>query len=244
MKLTKILTACGAMLILMTLALSCTKKTGKDVAKEDTNFSNKTLVQVFDATVNSASTHVFVDNNQVTGTALAYGSLFPSSSYAFQVDGGLRSFSIRSTAAGTTQTPINFSENMLVGKNYTIFTYDTTTSAKQLTVLNDIVIPSDTTARVKFANFIHNSSDLPGVDVFSVRRNENIFTNIKRTQVTDYIPYAAATPVTDTLLVRETGTTNLLTALNGFNPVRKRSYTLIYRGSYKGTRALSSFTNY
>ena len=32
-----------------------------------------------------------------------------------------------------------------------------------------------------------------------------------------------------------TGTTNLLAQLNGFNPVRKRVTTVIYRGSHRGT---------
>ena len=242
MKLIKIFKACGFMLALLIAAVSCTKKTGRDVAKESSNFSNKTLVQLFNATVNSANAQLYIDNNQVTGTAVAYGAVFPSSAYAFQVDPGLRSFSIRSTT--TTHVPINFSENMEAGKNYTIFMYDTITSAKQLTAMNNIVIPSDTTSRIKFANFIHNNTDVPAVDVFSVRRNENIFTNIHKTEVTDYIPFAAAMPVTDTLLIRETGTTIQLAALNGFNPTRKRSYTVIYRGSHRGTKTVSSFINY
>lgn len=244
MKKRNIYTLAGSLSLLTVLALACTKRTGKEIAAEDKNFANKSLVQVFVATVNAASTQVFVDNNQVSGSALAYGSLFPSTSYAFAVDAGPRSVSIRSTASGTTQLPVNFSGNFDAGKNYTIFTYDTITAAKQITVENKIEIPADTTARVKFANFIHNTADVPGVDVFSLRRGTNVFTNIRRTEVTEYIPYAAAMPVTDTLLIRETGTTNLLAQLNGFNPVRKRSYTVIYRGSHRGTRTVSSFANY
>src|SRR6185295_19314095 len=123
---------CGVVLALGILP-SCRKATGKEIAIDDYNLANKTLVQVFDATVGSASTHVFIDGNQVTGSALAYGSVFPSSAYAFKVDAGLRSFNIRNTTAGTTQAPITFAENFDVSKNYTVFMDDTATSAKQLT---------------------------------------------------------------------------------------------------------------
>lgn len=238
-----ILKFCGAVLTLTIIAISCTKETGKEVAIENSDFSNKTLVQVFNATVNSTgATHVFVDGAPVTGASLTYGTVFPSSGHAFTVEPGLRSFSIRSTTAGTTQTPIIFAENLLTDKRYTIFMYDTITAAKQITILNNIVIPTDGTARVKFANFIHNSNDVPAVDVFSKVRNQIIFTNVARTQATEYIPYTSA--VSDTLIVRETGTLNQLAVLNGFVPTAKRSYTLIYRGSHRGTRVLSSFVNY
>lgn len=250
MKAIKIIAACGTTLALVALAIACTKTTGKEVAKEDLNFNNKTLVQVYDATVNSTSTHVFIDGAQVTGSALTYGTVFPATAYAFQVQPGLRGFSIRSTASGTTQAPIIFSENMDVKKNYTIFMYDTTTAAKQLTVENKIEIPSDTTARVKFANFAWKSgASAPAVDIFSKLRNENVFANINPTQVTEYIPYAAA--VSDSLIVRQAGTMIALdTAV--FNFTRKRSYTLVYRGraAYNEAggatfpRLLSSFVNY
>jgi len=237
------------MLALTVLAVSCTKTTGKETAKETTNFSNKTLVQIYNATINATSTQVFVDGNAVTGSAMSYATLFPASAYAFTVEPGLRAFSIRSTAAGTTQAPIIFSENFDVSKNYTIFTYDTSTAAKQITVENKIVVPSDTTARVKFANLAWSRTGAaPNVDVFSKLRGENVFSNIAPTQVTEYIPYAAA--VSDSLIVRQAGTQVALdTAV--FNFMRKRSYTLVYRGraAYNESggatfpRTLSSFPN-
>lgn len=249
MKVTNILRSSAAIAALAVISASCTKKTGKEVAQETTNFSNKTLVQVYNATVNAASTHVFIDGRQVTGSAMSYATLFPSSAYAFTVEPGLRAFSIRSTTTGTTQAPIIFSENLDVSKNYTIFTYDTSTAAKQITVENKIVVPSDTTARIKFANLSWlKAGAAPNVDVFSKLRGENVFSNIAPTQVTDYIPYAAA--ISDSLIVRQAGTTvGLDTAV--FNFMRKRSYTLVYRGraAYNESggatfpRTLSSFPN-
>jgi len=148
MKVTNII-ICGALLACSVFVLSCFKNP-PEVVVENNDFGDKTLVQVFNATVNSTgTTHVFVDGSPVTGAALTYGTLFPSSAYAFAINAGLRSFTIRSTSAGTTQTPIVFSENMVSGKNYTIFMYDTITAAKQVTVVSDIVIPTDNKARVR-----------------------------------------------------------------------------------------------
>jgi hypothetical protein len=249
MKVTNILTACGAVLAIAILSVSCKKATGKEVAAEENNFANKSLVQVFDATVNSAATHVFIDGNQATGTALTYGTVFPASSYAFKVDAGLRSFNIRNTTAGTTQTPITFAENMDVNKNYTIFMYDTITSAKQITVPTNIVIPADTTARVRFANFIYAPFTPPGIDIFSFLKGANVATNLKVTEVTDFMPYPSR--LMDTLYFSPTGTTNVFLKLviTGTGFIGKRSYTVVYRGSeprgiYPGTRTASVFTNY
>jgi hypothetical protein len=46
------------------------------------------------------------------------------------------------------------------------------------------------------------------------------------------------------------GTTTNIASLNGFNPIRKRSYTLVFRGRYQTTgttgvaRSLVSFLSY
>lgn len=232
------------------LIVSCTKSFDEKITPL-TDFSDKTLAQVFVATVGASRNYVYVDGKAVTGAAMVSGSVFPSTGYAFSVTGGVRSFMIRDTLATSTQVPLVFAENMQVGKLYTIFAYDTITTPKQVTVPANIVIPADSTARLRFANFVHNSFDVPGVDVFSKRRNANIFTNVRRTEVSEFIPYASASqnPLytansNDTLFIRETGTMNALVTINGFNPTAKRSYTLVYRGSHRGTKTASIFANY
>lgn len=250
MKLTKLYI--GGLIGLMSagLLLSCTK-TFNEKTTQQTDFNNSTLAQVFLATVGASRNYVYIDGKNVTGAVLSSGSIFPSTGYAFNVNPGLRSFLIRDTLTTSTQVPLTFAENMQVGKQYTIFMYDTSTSPKQLTVATDIVIPSDTTARLRFANFIHNSFAVPGVDVFSKRRNQNIFTNVTKTQVTDFVPYTSASTnvsyipdTNDTLFIRETGTMNTLVQINGFNPTQKRSYTLVYRGSHRGTKTATIFANH
>jgi hypothetical protein len=85
------------------------------------------------------------------------------------------------------------------------------------------------------------------VDIYSAKRQANIFTNVATAAVTDFIPYA--TDISDTLFVRATGTLINLTQLNSVLPREKRSYTVVFRGVYQlttgiNTRALVNFTNY
>ncbi len=238
------------------LYMSCYKSNIKLVAVTNTDFINKGFVQVYNGTLSSARNYVYVDASSilgpagVSGTALAYGSTLPSTPSNFSVASGIRAFLIRDTLPATTQPPMSFAENIEPYKYYTIFMYDTVNSPKQKIVNNDIVIPNDTTARVRFANFIFSKTAVPNVDLFSVKRNANVFTNVAITDVTNYIPFnsAVTTATSDTLLVRETGTTNLLAQLNAYMPIRKRSYTLVFRGRYQSTsgtvvRTLSSFSS-
>ena len=221
-------------------------KTFDEKVEQNRDFSNSSLLQVYMATVNADRNYVYVDSKPVNGAKLILGSVFPSTGFAFAVPGGYRAFMIRDTLTATTQTPLSFAQNMDVGKNYTIFMYDTINAAKQKTVETKIVVPGDTTARLRCANFIFSKNAVPAVDIFSKRRNVNVFTNVAVTGVTDFIPVPSA--FTDTFYVRETGTTNQLAVLNGLTPTEKRSYTLVFRGRYETTsgtiaRTLSSFIN-
>jgi len=228
---------------------SCQKQEAKLVAQQQKDFSNSSLVQVYIAAVNASRNYVYVDAVPVTGATMSSGSVFPSGggAIASNLQPGLRSFLVRDTLPAATQVPLSFVQNLQVGRAYTIFIYDSINAPKQKTVPTEIVIPSDTTARVRFANFVFSASAVPAVDIFSKRRNVNLFTNVQTTDVTGYIPIPSA--FNDTFFVREAGTLNQLAALNGLNPTQKRSYTLVFRGRYQSTsgtviRTLSSFINY
>ena len=224
--------------------LSCTREVPQ-VAGTDANFSNSATVQVFSATVKAARNYIYVDGTPVSGTALAYGAIFPGTAYSFKVTAGSHAFLIKDTLPATTQTPLTFSQNTDAGKSYTIFTYDTITSIKQATVVNNITIPTDTSARLRFANYIYNTTVVPNVDVYSYRKGTTtpVFTNVATAQVTDFIPYSSG--LTDTFYVYATGTTTPLLVkqlVTGLTPTR--SYSSVYNGSYKGTKAVTTFATY
>jgi hypothetical protein len=244
MKFLKIITLCLCAVAVSSPYLSC-RKTIPQVAVTQDDFSNSTLVQVFDATVKSTNNYVYVDGVPVSGAALAFGGVFPATAYAFSVKAGLRSFLIRDISATTTQVQLPFSENMQAGKSYTIFTYDTITSIKQSTVLNNITVPSDTSCMLRFANFIYNTSTVANVDVYSFRKGTSVpaYSNVPPNGVTDFIPHASG--ITDTLYVYATGTTSpLLVKALVPSLIPTRSYTAAYSGSYKGTRAITTFVTY
>lgn len=228
---------CGLMTALV-IASGCTKDLDPTI-EEKFDFTNTSNVQLFNAMVGSNRTFLFIDNQRINGATIAYGTPFPTNAYGFTVKGAGNNFLIRDTLATSTQVPLSFQPNLNAGKNYTIFVYDTSTAPQQLTVETSIVVPNDTTARLRFANLQYSVSARPSVDVYSVKRQSNIFTNISKAQVTDFIPYASA--LNDTLIVRETGTNTTVAQLNGINPTQKRSYTVVLRGG--ATRVLTTFAN-
>jgi len=231
-------------LAISAIYMSCTKET-PHIATRITDFSNSASVQVFSATVKAARNYIYVDGTPVSGIVLAYGGIFPGTAYSFKVNAGSRSFTIKDTLPATTQAPLTFTQTMEAGKSYTIFTYDTITSTKQATVLNNIVVPTDTSCRLRFANFIYNTTPVANVDVYSFKKGTGapLFANVATNQVTDFIPYASLQ--TDTLYVYAVGTTSPLIVKQVVpSLVPTRSYTSAYNGSYRGTKAVTTFATY
>lgn len=244
MKLIKTVEVASVLAAISFMLFSCNKEYTQ-VAPLQTNINSLATVQVINATVKATRNYIYVDGTAVSGSTLAYGGIFPGTAYAFSVTAGSHSIVIKDTLPTTTQIPITFTQNLDAGKFYTIFTYDTITSIKQLTVLNNIIIPADTTSMLRFANFIYNPTSLPNVDVYSFRRGTAtpVFTNVATAQVTDFIPYASG--LIDTLYVYATGTTTPLIVkqvVSSLTPTR--SYTALYSGSFRGTKTVATFITY
>ena len=252
MKLFSILT--GSIITATVLVVaSCAKEAETTQVGEIRDLSNKSLVQVYNAIVTSPGSHITVDNAQVNGTAstaaVGYGSAFPTGSF-FMVEPGLRLFNVRPSVATSLQTPLTFPETFNAGARYSVFLYDTLNAAKQLTVLSNIEIPSDTSARLRFANFAYFPGGAPAIDIYSVKKKANVATNVTYTQVTPYNPHPAA--VTDSFIVRSNATPVVALDTLIFTPTRKRSYTLLFRGRYRtneaggaaSPRVLSAIANY
>ena len=243
MKHLKIIIAGLGVVAVSYLHLSCSKQAVDNISATEDDFSNKSTVQVIMTALNASRNYIYVDGKTVSGNLVATGNIFPSSGVGFTVDGGLKTFLLKDTAAATTQMQFTFSQTLQAAKHYTVFVYDTITALKQKTVLDNIVIPTDTTSRIRFANFIYSTSALPGVDVYSFVLQKNIFTNIPVTEVTDFIPYPSRAPV-DTLYIRETGTTNVLVKAGISVLTPKKNYTFVYRGSQKVTKVASLYGTY
>ncbi len=270
MKVTNKIKAGVVMVAVVALLISCKKQIDKEVALENYTLNDKAQMQVYNGIVNSNRNFIYVDAKPVNGATHTYNTVFPGASgpTSFAVAPGFRNFLVRDTLLTSTQLMMSFGEDIQAGRYYTLFTYDTTTAPKNRLVANNIVVPADTTARLRFANLTYNpSTPSTGIDVFSVKRNAVIFSNVRQSEVTEFIPYAAAQ--TDTFYVRlngnsanlqnidTTGKPTILNIITTLNPTRKRSYTLVFRGSYRGVnnktttgaaiataRGLTTFANY
>ena len=236
-----------AMLVLAGLA-SC-KKEFTPSWSEVNDLSDRANIKHANFTVNSNRNYILVEGNFLSGTASAYTNIYPSGSTSYMsVPAFYKSITIRDTLATTTQPVLNLTATLEKGAYYTLFTYDSINAPKAKLVKDAIVVPTDTTARVRFANFAYSTAAMPNIDIYSTRLGANVATNLKVADVTDFIPYASA--LLDTLHIRETGKTVNLVSLNGFSPITKRSYTVAFRGSWRlaaGTtlgRAVSSYLTY
>ncbi len=227
--------------------VACNKEEERMI-DENLDLSGKGIIKIYNATLGSTRNNIYIDNIPITGTTgtYAFSSAFPSTVYGIAVEPGNRAIQIKDTQTTSTQKPIDLMASIAAGKNYTIFTYDTLTQAKAK-IVETAIVTSDS-SRLRFANFIFSTTPVPNVDVYSVKRQENIFTNVATTQVTDYIPFSSFR--NDTLYVRATGTTANLTPVFGFSPTRERSYTIVFTGRYQTTgatgiaRLLTSFPDY
>ena len=227
-------------------AISCTKSFDEKIEVK-TDLSGNSTVQVYLATVGASRNYVYVDAKPVTGAALTSGSLFPASGIGFSVPSGLRDMMVRDTLSTTTQTQLAFANNLQPGMGYTVFVYDTINAVKQRTVQTTLVVPSDTSCRIRFANFAYNGLAVtPSVDIVSTGKNEIVATNVPYTGVTEFIAHPTGLSG-EGFQVREAGTSNILATVTSVSLVAKRSYTVIYRGSHRNStstgRAVSVFIN-
>lgn len=230
------------------LLSSCQKSFDKKLAADYYTGSGSTI-QAFIGTVGASRNYVYVDGKPVNGSALTTGNVFPATGYGYGVTSGLRNMMVRDTLSTTTQPQLSFAQNFEIGGNYTVFTYDTITDPKQKTVTTKVVIPTDTTCRVRFANFAYNGLAVtPAVDIVSLGKNEVVATNLQYTDVTEFVVHPTRIG-TEAFQVRLAGTSTVLATSTISTLIPQRSYTVVYRGSHRATsgtsiRAVSVFLNY
>jgi hypothetical protein len=228
------------------LLFSCAKEI-PNVAKTNSEVNKLALVQVFDGIQKSAKNLIYMDGNHLSGAIIGLAGVYPTSTYAMGITEGNRTFLVKDTTSTTTQVPFTFTENLEAGKSYTIFTYDTITTPKKITVVNNIVIPTDTTCRLRVANFFYNANSIPNVDVYSYRKGMTggpLFANVATNTITDFVPFNSR--ISDTLYVYKTGTTTPLIFKYAVPSLTaQRGYTAAFSGSYAGTsKFLSVFSTY
>ncbi|MGV3766189.1 MAG: DUF4397 domain-containing protein [Chitinophagaceae bacterium] len=240
----------GSAVLAAVMLFSCTKEFREKTPMAD-DLSDSATIKIFNASVSSVRNQLIINDVLTLRTVFAYNSTWPTSAAnaGFVVSPGQKSIVIKDSNATSTQPVQNITLGAEAGKSYSIFLYDTVTAMKNKLVVNDIVIPADTTSRLRFANFsFRRATPAPAIDVYSFSRKQLIFTNVPLNDVTGYISYPSLT--SDTLAILPAGTTDTLVKLNGYSTTPKRSYTLVFRGVYTVTgtgataRGVSSVTDY
>lgn len=235
--------------IITLFVIACSKRDVSDVATLKTlDQNNSGYLKLISASTGSVKNYVYVDNafNILNGGALLnYAGTVPAGSSYFSMKAGSRNLIIKDTTPITTQPVLNFDHYFEPGKFYSLFTYDSALTIKFKMVTDPIVVVTDTTARLRFANFASGPLGA-SVDVFSKNLNANLFTNVSVTSVSSFAPIA--TRLADSIYIRATGTTINLVGTS-ITPSQARNYTLLFSGRYEmstGTvpRRLTLFTNY
>lgn len=131
------------------------------------------------------------------------------------------------------------------GKNYSVFLVDSFPVVSTL-VVNDNLKNFNTIGDSMYsARFVHTIYGAPAVDLFSVKDNAVLFSNIAYKGSTDFKDLKVWSSADD-IQVRLAGTTTVLAKIAAFTPVEKRTYTWYARGRYNSTTAvpaLSFYTN-
>lgn len=183
---------------------------------------------------------VYANGAKLNGNALSYGGQWPSPSvYAsipqtgnvrFDIVMARLNFSavplLPAPIAGDTLLTVN--ANLTKGKFYSLYFGDTVGGPYRLQVVEDqLDLPQYQQYKIRLANWSMNPLDT--LDVFSVRQQTNILTDVTHKQVSNWVEYPLP-PISDTLYVRRKGTTVNITSVLGFVPAGLRMYTLVMRG--------------
>lgn len=205
------------------------------------------------ATNSRDSFNVFVNGNKVNGAFLTYNSMFPTVTVPYiAIPAGAQSIrlSVNGVLTPDSITIGSFSKTLQAGSYYSFIITDSVlkgNEAKQMFLKDEFALTDTGSFSLRFVHAILNDSVGKNVDIYSVRYQKNIFTNISPGTATPFtiLPYTLSP---DTLIVRRPGLLYPLDSLKGAGFSRRRSYTIVYKGqpgTTSGTRArlLVQYTN-
>ncbi len=152
-------------------------------------------------------------------------SLLPASGHTFHFIMNRYTAGLFAPAAG--DTVFRATSTLAAGKKYSFFLVDTTQNPGVLIKEDNWTVPQLGRYQVRYANLVANPNER--VDVFSIRQNANIFTNIGYKEVSNYAELPVPT-LADSLIIRFTGTLNARDTLKAFFATPQRVYTWYSRG--------------
>ncbi len=184
------------------------------------------------------SFNVYVNDAKINGSFLSYASIFPGTANAyFAVPAGLQQIKVSVHGFGTNKPDStllkNFTKVFTQGQYYTLLITDSINSSKdsaQMFLPDLYTKPTPGNFGIRFVHAVWNDTAGMNVDIYSTRRNANIYSNVKPGTITTFGTQPYNTQLSDTLYVRRAGTQFNLHTLNSASFGNQRVYTLVYRG--------------
>lgn len=237
-----------AVLALSLVILACEKKkeivAPWDVAGSDGNFAHLRIVHAApnfrNLTGQADSINVFVNGTKINGTRLTFGGAFPAinpTTYAAVPYGNVQ---LKVSVGGVVNldsvavTTINTSFNR--GERYSFIVTDSLLSAtrdsSRILVRDSFPTPLNGRTWLRFVNTLVDTAADKRIDVWSARRNNNLFANVLPGSVGAFTNQPFIN-FPDTLIVRRAGTTTELARLQNITFANQRVYTIFLRGDVK-----------
>lgn len=182
---------------------------------------------------------VRVGGQKINGVALAFGGIWPATfptTYA-GVTPGLQDIkvSLRGSATLDSTALLTLNANLAQGKYYSFIVTDSvvaaTTDSGRIFVEDNFVTPAEGRVVLRFVNVLSDTATDKRVDVFSFRRNANLFSGVNVNAVTSFTNQPFIN-IPDTLVIRRTSNPTVeLARINTITFSNRRVYTLYARGS-------------
>lgn len=201
------------------------------------------------------SLYIFANNMKVNGTRLSYGGFYPSqtiNSYAGVPSGDV---DLKISVGGLVNLDsiaiTSLKVKMEKGKFYSLVITDSilngSRDSAKMFMTDNFAMPNPGRVAIRFVNSLVDTGIVQKVDVWSTRRNNYLYNNISTGTITAFSsqPYIA---LSDTLIVRRSGTMVELAKLNNITIADQRVVTFYLRGQANlatgaKARALSYFMN-
>jgi hypothetical protein len=237
----------GTIGFVFALAIACKKELKYVATQQDTQ--NKAYLKIVHASpyfrkiFNTADTlQVYANNQKFSATSFSYGASYPSATgngYA-AVDPGVVNFDIFSAGKIKPDSAkvTTLSKTLAPNSHYSLILTDSIGSPRdssQIWLNDNVEAPPASLYSLRLVHAVMNDTTGKAIDIYSARRNGNIFTNYLPGRSSGFAHLPFNQQVSDTLIVRRSGTTFELARINTISFNNQRVYTLVYRGNADST---------
>ncbi len=184
------------------------------------------------------SIHVFANGVKMNGVRMSYGGAAPATNPASYVTLPAGMVDLKVSVGGFTtldSIPITTLKiDMKAGEFYSFIITDSLLNASKdssrILVRDSFPTPNTGSIGLRFVQALADTAADKRIDVYSARRNNNIYTNVLPGTVTSFSNQPFIN-FSDTLIIRRSGTTTELARINNVIFTNTRVYTLFLRGN-------------